>query len=327
MKAIGLTEFGAPEVLRELSLDFPVCGEDQVLIQVKGVSVNYADLQTRRGSYHAGGTIFPVIPGLDAAGTVVAMGAHVTKFQVGQRVIAFPHTGSYAEYVVADSDLVFPVPDSISWEQAIACPLVTFTSRMLLSKVAHLQQGETLLLHAASGGIGTTAIQTARSMGAAKIIGTVGKPEKIQAALDVGADEVLCLAEGDFSKRVQELTDGKGADVILDSLGGQYTNQGMDCLAPYGRLVVFGNATGSYSQLNTGLLHASCRSLLGFSIGSTRKLRPAWFAETAPTVLQSLCAEQVHIPISARFSLEDAAKAHALLEERKITGKVILMVQ
>lgn len=327
MKAIGLTEFGGPEVLQELSLDLPACGEDQVLIRVEGVSVNYADLQTRRGAYHAGGTCFPVVPGLDAAGTVVATGTHMTGLRVGQRVIAFPHTGSYAEYVAADGALVFPIPDGISWDQAIACPLVTFTSRMLLDKVARLQQGETLLLHAASGGIGAAAIQTARGMGAAKIIGTVGSPGKIQAALDAGADEVLCLAEGSFSQRVRELTDGRGADVILDSLGGPYTGQGMDCLAPYGRLVVFGNAAGSYSQLDTGLLHASCRSLLGFSIGSTRKLRPAWFAETAPAVLQSMCAGQVRIPVSATFPLADAAKAHALLEERKITGKVILSVR
>lgn len=327
MKAVGLTEFGGPEVLQELSLDCPSYREDQVLIQVKGVSVNYADLQTRRGSYHAGGTCFPVIPGLDAAGTVVAVGSQVTGLRTGQRVIAFPHSGSYAEYIAADSTLVFPIPDSISWEQAIACPLVTFTSRMLLDKVAHLQQGETLLLHASSGGIGTTAIQIARSMGAAKIIGTVGSPGKIQAALDAGANEVLCLADGGFSERVRELTDGKGADVILDSLGGPYTLEGMDCLAPYGRLVVFGNASGAYSQLDTGLFHASCRSLLGFSIGSTRRLRPAWFGETAPAVLRNICDGQIRIPVSAEFSLTDAAKAHALLEKRKITGKVILSVR
>lgn len=327
MKAIGLTEFGGPEVLRELSLERPLCGADQVLIQVSGVSVNYADLQTRRGTYHAGGTHFPVIPGLDAAGTVAAVGAHVKDLQIGQRVIAFPHSGTYAEYVAADSALTFPIPDTLSWEQAIACPLVTFTARMLLDQTARIQRGETLLIHAASGGVGTAAIQTARNMGAAKIIGTVGSPQKAQAVLNAGADAVISLADGGFSAKVRELTDGRGADVILDSLGGGYTAEGMECLAPYGRLVVFGNASGAYSRLDTGLLHSSCRSLLGFSIGSTRRMRPAWFAETAPAVMQDLASGQLRIPVSARFPLAEAARAHALLEERRITGKIILLAR
>lgn len=158
MLAIGCMGFGGPSVLEPLSLPDPVCGEEQVRIRVEGVSVNYADLQTRRGSYHAGGTQFPVIPGLDAVGIVEAVGSRVDHIQVGQRVLAFPHTGTYAEYVVADGNLTFPVPEELPLEQAIACPLVTFTSWMLLRKVAALEPGETLLIHAASGGIGTTVI-------------------------------------------------------------------------------------------------------------------------------------------------------------------------
>ena len=290
MKAMGLTVFGGPEVLRELSVDRPACGEKEILVQVKGVSVNYADLQTRRGAYHAGGNRFPVIPGLDAAGTVAEVGAQVKNLRPGQRVIAFPHSGTYAEYVVADEALVFPVPEELTWEQAIACPLVSFTAHMLLHRVARLERGETLLLHAASGGVGAAAIQLAREAGAGKIIGTVGSRRKVQAALDAGADAVFCLTESGFSDRVLEETGGRGADVILDSLGGPYTVEGMACLAPYGRMVAFGNASGAYSQLETGLFHASCRSLLGFSIGSTRRMRPEWFAGTAAGVLESLRA-------------------------------------
>ena len=155
MLAIGCMGFGGPSVLEPLSLSAPVCGEEQVRIRVEGVSVNYADLQTRRGSYHAGGTQFPVIPGLDAVGIVETVGSRVDHIRVGQRVLAFPHTGTYAEYVVADGNLTFPVPEGLPLEQAIACPLVTFTSWMLLHKVAALEPGETLLIHAASGGIGT----------------------------------------------------------------------------------------------------------------------------------------------------------------------------
>lgn len=324
---MGLTAFGGPEVLRELSLDPPICGEREVLIRVEDVSVNYADLQTRRGAYHAGGNRFPVIPGLDAAGTVVEAGPGVKCLRAGQRVIAFPHTGTYAEYVTADEALAFPVPDDLPWEQAAACPLVCFTAHMLLHRVARLERGETLLLHAASGGVGAAAIQLAREAGAGKIIGTVGSRRKVQAALDAGADEVLCLEAGGFSEKVLERTGGRGADVILDSLGGRYTAEGMTCLAPYGRMAVFGNASGAYSGVDTGLLHASCRALLGFSIGSTRRMHPEWFAETAGSVLESLRAGRLRIPVSARFPLEEAAGAHALLERREITGKVLLTVR
>ncbi|MBQ9330713.1 MAG: NADPH:quinone oxidoreductase family protein [Oscillibacter sp.] len=326
MRAVGCMELGAPSVLRPLEIDRPACGERQVLIRTEGVSVNYADLQTRRGAYHAGGTQFPVIPGLDVTGTVEEVGVQVRTLRPGQRVIAFPHTGSYADFVAADEDLTFPVPESVSLEQAIACPLVTFTSRMLLEKVARLSPGETLVIHAASGGIGTTVIQMARLMGAGTIIGTVGSRGKTQAALDAGADRVVCLEDGGFSEQVLAQTGGRGADVILDSLGGTYTNEGLSCLVPYGRLVVFGNASRSYSELNTSALHASCRSVLGFSIGSTRKLRPAWFQDVAPAVLEDLALGRIRIPVAARFPLEEAARAHALLEERRITGKVILTV-
>ena len=223
MLAIGCMGFGGPSVLEPLSLSAPVCGEEQVRIRVEGVSVNYADLQTRRGSYHAGGTQFPVIPGLDAVGIVETVGSRVDHIRVGQRVLAFPHTGTYAEYVVADGNLTFPVPEGLPLEQAIACPLVTFTSWMLLHKVAALEPGETLLIHAASGGIGTTVIQMARNLGAARIIGTVGSPAKRQAALDAGADDVFCLSDGPFAAAVLDRTGGRGADVILDSLGGSYT--------------------------------------------------------------------------------------------------------
>ena len=328
MKGIGLTQFGGPEVLHPVTLDRPVCGEKQVLIRTEGVSVNYADLQTRRGTYHAGGTVFPVIPGLDAVGRIEEVGPAVTSgLKPGQRVIAFPHSGTYAEYVTADETLAFPISEDIPLEQAIACPLVTFTSAMLLKKVAQLSAGEALVIHAASGGIGTTVIQMARRLGAAKIIGTVGSRRKAEAAMAAGADAVICLAEEDFPQRVLELTGGRGADVILDSLGGAYTNQGMDCLAPYGRMVVFGNASGSYSQLDTKLLHASCRSVRGFSIGSTRKLRPSWFADTAPDVLAAMASGSIHIPVAASFPLDEAAAAHALLETRTVTGKIILLAE
>lgn len=326
MKVMGLQEFGGPEVLKLLELERPTPADHQILIRVLGFSVNFADLQMRKGAFHKAGADFPVVPGLDAMGIVEACGSQVMGIQVGQRVIAFPHTGSYAEYVVADENLAFPIPDELSFEQAAACPIVSFTSHMLLAQVARLQAGETLLIHAAAGGIGTTAIQIAKSLGAGQIIGTVGSAEKVREAKEAGADFVIINDAEDFVERVNELTSGKGTDVILDSLGGNYTSRGMNCLALYGRLVAFGSASGSYSDVGTNLLHASCRSILGFSIATSRRLRPALFAPTAAAVIPLIASGAVEIKVSQVLPMEEAAKAHQLLEDRAVTGKVVLRV-
>lgn len=326
MNAMGLFEFGGPEVLKKIAAARPAPGNNQVLIRTQGVSVNFADIQTRKGSFHGGGAVFPIIPGLDAMGIIESVGADVKSLKKGQRVIAFPHTGSYAEYVLADETLAFPIPEEISFEQAAACPLVTFTSHMILNKIASLQSGETVVIHAAAGGIGTTAIQTAKSMGAGLIIGTVGDPEKIPQASLAGADAVICDKTEDFATKVNQLTGGKGADIILDSLGSTYTSRGMDCLAPYGRMVVFGNAAGAYGDINTKLLHSSCRSVLGYSSVTTRKQRPEWYGETAGAVIGLLASGKIHMKVSKVLDFEEAAKAHELIESRSVTGKIILKI-
>jgi NADPH2:quinone reductase len=326
INAIGLTEFGGPKVLKRITIEKPTPKEHQVLIKVQGVSVNFADIQTRKGSFHGSGAVFPIVPGLDAMGVVEAVGCLVKGIKVGERVIAFPHTGTYAEYVVADGNLAFPIPDEISFEQAAASPLVSFASHMLLSKVARLQAGETILIHAAAGGIGTTAIQIAKSMGARLIIGSVGNNGKVETAREAGANEVIVDKEEDFVEKVNKLTEGKGADVILDSLGGTYTNRGMGCLAPYGRMVVFGNATGSYSQIGTNLLHSSCRSVLGYSSVTTRKTRPEWFADTAEAVINLMVSGNIDMKVSRILSIDESAKAHELMESGTVAGKIILRV-
>lgn len=326
MKAIGLLEFGGPEVLETIEVARPKPLEDQVLIRVQGVSVNFADIQTRKGAFHGAGAAFPLVPGLDCMGIAEEVGSQVTGIKPGDRVIAFPHTGTYSQFVVADGNLTYPIPDTISMEQAAASPLVSFASYMLLSKVARLEQGETLLIHAAAGGIGTTALQIAKSMKAGLLIGTVGSPDKDALARKAGADEVILDKEEDFVQRVKEMTGGRGADVILDSLGGTYPNRGMECLAPYGRLVVFGNATGSYAEINTGLLHGSCRSVLGYSSVTTRKTRPQWFVDTAPEVIRLMDSGELDMKVSLVVSMEEAAEAHLLMEEGRSAGKIVLTV-
>ena len=190
MKAIIISEFGGPEVLKMQEVDTPVISENQVLIRVIATSVNFADIQTRRGLYHAGGKP-PLVPGLDVAGVIENVGANISKFAVGQRVIAFPKNGSYAEFVVADEGLTYVLPDTVDYITAAASPVVAVTAYKLLADVGRLQLGESVLIHAASGGVGTTAIQLAKILGAGLVIGIVGSAGKKSAALEAGADQVI----------------------------------------------------------------------------------------------------------------------------------------
>ncbi|WP_025844765.1 quinone oxidoreductase family protein [Paenibacillus ehimensis] len=324
MKAIQVTQFGGPEHMSYTDVDMPVIGPNQVLIRVETTSVNFADIKSRYGK--KGGTL-PFIPGLDAAGTIEQVGSEVRRLQVGQRVIAFPHHGSYAEYIAADENLTFAIPDSLSFDTAAACPIVSFLSYKLLADIARLEPGETVLIHAAAGGVGTTAIQLAKLLGAGKVIGTVGSESKAGIALEAGADHVLSYAQGDFAAKVNDLTNGEGVNVVLDSIAGTVTEQSLLCLAPYGRLVHFGNSGGPAGNIKTSDLHASCRSVLGFSLGTTRSKRPHLLRGVAERVLPYLADGRLTIKIGARFPLAEAAKAHEWVESRQSTGKVLLDVR
>lgn len=325
MKAIVVTSFGGPEVMKYTDVDMPAISEDQVLIRVVATSINFADIKSRYGK--KGNTALPFIPGIDAAGIVERVGSQVKNIYPGQRVIAFPQNGSYAEYVVANENLTFVLPDNVDFQTAAACPIVSFTSYNLLANVAKLQQGESVLIHAAAGGIGTTAIQLAKLLGAGTIIGTVGNEAKGKIALDAGADYVICHQDEGFVEKINALTNGEGVDVILDSISGTVSERSLKCLAYYGRLVHFGNASGEIGNFQTKDLHASCRSILGFSFGTTRKKRPELLQETANEVFRYLRDGSLQIKATKSFPLQDAGKAHEWVESRKSTGKVILTVQ
>ncbi|WP_232697657.1 quinone oxidoreductase family protein [Brevibacillus daliensis] len=323
MKAIVVTELGGPEVLTYTEIEIPEYSSSQVLIRVVATSVNFADIKARYGQ--KGGKL-PFIPGLDATGIIEKVGSDVTSLHVGQRVIAFPSTGSYAEYVVADENLTFAIPDQIDDRTAAACPIVSFTSYKLLADVAQLEKGETILIHAAAGGIGTTAIQMAKLLGAGKVIGTVGHERKAATAYEAGADHVICYTDVDFADQVNKVTNGAGANVILDSIAGSTSEKSLKCLAPYGRLVHFGNSSGEIGRFETKDLHASCRSVLGFSFGTTRKMRPELLLNTARNVFPYLADGSLQMKIGGSFTLEESSKAHEWVESRQSTGKVIVEV-
>lgn len=325
MKAVVVTALGGPDVLRVEEWTKPEPKAGEVLIRVEATSVNFADIKARQGRYH-GASEPPFVPGLDVAGTVEAVGSSVKGVSPGVRVIAFPSGGSYAEYVVAPQALVFPIPDSVDWETAAALPTVGFTAYKLLHDVGRLVAGERVLIHAAAGGVGTTAIQLAKLLGASQVIGTVSRDDKKATALLAGADQVINYRTEPFTERVKELTQGSGVDVILDSIGGVVSDESLEVLNWFGRLVHFGSASGESGHIVTSDLHASCRAVLGFSLGTARVRRPELLRNAAEAVLGYVQSGALHMYIGRRYPLEAAGQAQAWMESRESTGKIILTV-
>ena len=325
MKGIIVEKFGGPEVLAYRDLDDPQPQANQVLIRVHSAGVNYADVKARTNVHHIERPL-PFIPGLDVAGTIEAVGPGVEKLKVGQRVVAFPQGGSYCEFALAHEVLAFPIPDSIEDDTAAAFPVVAGTSYAMLSRIAGLQAGQGLLLHSAAGGVGTTALQIAKHLGARPIITTVGSDTKKKLLEELGADAVVNYRSENYVEKTLALTDGKGVDVILNPLAGELLERDLDCLAPFGRLLCFGNASGEPASFLSSQLQGSCRSVLGFSFGTLRRSRPQEVLGIMQAVIALIAEGKIRMVMGKRFPLAKAADAHRYLESRKSTGKILLTV-
>ena len=321
MKAIVQQEFGDASVLSYEDIEMPKIGENECLIKVAFTSVNYADIKTRIGN--KGKESFPLILGLDTAGTIVETAAN-SPFSIGDRVIAFPKHGSYAQYVIANETLVFKIPDSLSFEQAASMPTVSILSYMLLHEIGQIKKTDVIVIHSAAGGVGSMLVQFAKLAGVQKIIGTVGNLEKANYVKKIGAD-VVCTYET-FTEEVLKQTNNEGANVIFDSVAGDITSMSLDCLALYGTLVQFGNSSGKAGTFKTSDVHSSCRTIKGFSLGTTRKHHPERLAPIAKKVIELFDSKQITLPIAQVFNLSDAAEAHKLIESRNYEGKVLLKV-
>ncbi|MEK4231257.1 quinone oxidoreductase family protein [Solibacillus sp. FSL H8-0538] len=321
MKAIIQNKFGDASVLSYSDVEIPKIGDGECLIKVAFTSVNYADIKTRIGNKGKGN--FPLILGLDAAGTIVETATN-SPFSIGDRVIAFPKDGSYAEYVIAHEKLVFKIPESLSFEQAAAMPTVSILSYMLLHEIGQIQKNDTIVVHSAAGGVGSMLVQLAKLTGVQKIIGTVGSVDKVNYVKKLGAD-VVCTYEA-FLEEVLKQTNNQGANIIFDSVAGDVTSMSLDCLALYGTLVQFGNSSGQAGIFKTSDVHSSCRNIKGFSLGTTRKHNPVRLAPVAEKVIELFESKQISLPIAQVFNLRDAAEAHKLIESRNYKGKVLLKV-
>ncbi len=325
MTAIEIAEPGGPEVLRATTRPVPAPGPGEVLIRVAAAGVNRPDVLQRLGRYDPPPGASD-LPGLEVAGTVAAVGEGVEGWSVGDAVTALLAGGGYAEYAVAPEPQCLPVPDGLDMTAAAALPETFFTVWTNVFQRGRLAEGESLLVHGGSSGIGTTAIQLARAFGA-RVFATAGSPEKCAACERLGAERAIDYREEDFVEVVKAATDGRGVDVILDMVGGDYVVRNLKALAVEGRLVYIAFLKGSKVELN--LMPLMLRRLT--ITGSTLRPRSvaekgAIAAELREKVWPLIARGEVRPVIHATFPLARAADAHALMESSAHIGKIVLEV-
>ena len=322
MKAIKIEKYGGPEVLKikEITLRKPV--SDEVLIEHVAIGLNYIDTYHRAGLYPL---ILPSSLGLEASGIIKEIGPNVSNFSIGDKVAysAVP-LGAYSTHRIYKSKNLVKVPEEI--DLALAATLMTkgLTTFYLLHKTYSVSSGETILFHAAAGGVGQIFCQWAKSLGC-KVIGTVGSDEKIQIAKKNGCDEVINYSKEDFAKKVMELTDGKGVPVVYDGVGKSTLEKSLKCLKTRGIMISFGNASGALSPINVpkmlqpkGLFFV--RPAMGQYLHSTEEL-----SEASKMLFEKVNSGKVKVEIFKKYQLDNVVQAHTDLENRKITGPAIII--
>jgi len=323
VKVIQFVEYGKSNVLQLSDAPVPSPGQDQVLINVRVAGVNYADIARRYGQYVVP-TPLPFVPGLEVAGIVEQVGAGVTGLATGDRVVALlENGGGYAEKVLAHTTVVFKLPAEISFEDATALILQGLTAYYMLERSAQIESGDTVLVHAAAGGVGTLAIQLAKLLGGGTVIGTASTPEKRELAKQLGADILLDYTVPTWVDELKGHTAGKGVDVVLEMVGGDMLQQSLAALAGFGRLVIFGAASGQIGSIDALQLMSKCQTVTGFWL--TYALRSPNWAQSAMANMFSWVNEgKLRVTVGGSFALHEAAHVHDLLEGRKTVGKLLL---
>jgi NADPH2:quinone reductase len=325
MTAIAIRAPGGPEVLIPEERPVPQPGPGEILVKVAAAGVNRPDVMQRQGLYPPPKGA-PDIPGLEIAGEVVAVGDNVTRWKQGDKVMALVVGGGYAEYCLAHEGHALPVPPKLSMAEAAAMPETFFTVWHNVFERGGLKSGETLLVHGGTSGIGTTAIQLAKAFGA-KVITTAGSPEKCAAARDLGADVAINYKTEDFVAATKSATGGKGADVILDMVGGDYIERNYEAAGVEGRIVQIAfqgspKATVDFRRIMLKRLHHTGSTLRSRSVEDKTAIARA----IAEKVLPLIAAGRVKPIIDSTFPLREAAAAHARMESSAHIGKIVLTV-
>lgn len=328
MRIIRHYEHGAPSVLRLEETEQPRPGAGEVLIRCQAIGVNFADVQKRQGIPMGGPARLPGAPGGDVAGVVEAVGEGVADVRPGDRVAAGVWHNAYADYVVAPARGLFPIPQGMDAAQATALPSPAQTAYHAIREGGGLRPGETILIDAAAGGVGHLAVQIAKALGAGKVIATAGGAAKVDFALSIGADHAFDYTTPDWAEQVREVTGGQGPDVILETVGGDILQQSVDLLARFGRLVFYGAAgaaVGSAVPPVDVLKLIDMKAVQGFNLYAVLANRPEAVRAGQKHLVELVTSGRLRPVVHAELPLEDAAKAHELMEARAHVGKVVLI--
>jgi NADPH2:quinone reductase len=321
MKAISVDAYGGPEVLRYVDRPDPQPGPGQVRVRVQAAGVNFIDVYNRTGLYPGS---LPLVPGQEGAGVVDALGAGVSGLREGERVAWAAVPGSYAELALVPADRAVVLPEGIDTRTAAALMLQGMTAHYLATSTYPLKPGDTCLVHAAAGGVGLLLVQMAKRRGS-RVFGTVSTEEKARLAREAGADEVILYTREDFLEAVRRLTGGRGVQVVYDSVGRTTAEKSLDCLAPLGMMVFYGNSSGPVPPVDPLVLSRKgslflTRPSLGHYVADRASLEAR-----AGEVLRDTATGLLRVRIDRTFPLAEAAEAHRALEGRHTTGKVLLL--
>jgi len=324
MRAVIITEPGGPEVLQWEEVPDPVPGPGEVLIDVAAAGVNRADLLQRQGLYPPPPGA-PHYPGMEVSGRIESVGDGVTGWQPGDEVCALMAGGGYAEKVAVPAGQVLPIPTGLTVKDAAALPETTCTVYSNLVLVGELRAGTTMLVHGGASGIGTTAIQLGKALGA-RVICTAGSPAKLERCRELGADVAISYRDEDFVEVVKDVTGGHGADVILDIMGASYLARNLAALATEGRLVIIGRQGGNRAELDLGLLQSKRASIHATTLRNQPVAEKSAIVAGVIDQVWPLVSAGTVIPIIHELvPMAEAGQAHRLLEEGDHTGKVLLV--
>jgi NADPH:quinone reductase len=313
MRAIQVQEFGGPEVLRLADVPVPEPGAGEVLVRITRAGINYADTHQRRNEYLAKAEL-PLIPGTEVAGV---------REDTGARVVALTGTGGYAEYATAPEALTVPLPDGVDDATALALLVQGLTAWHLYRTSARVREGETVVVHAGAGGVGSLAVQLGRPMGAGRVIATASSEEKRALALALGADAAVDGAPEGLADRLVAANDDRRVDVVFEMAGGEVFEQSLNALAPFGRLVAYGNASGAPNEVQTGRLMRRSAAVVGFWLMHCVR-RPEMLAGPLDDLFERAARGELRAIVGETYPLSEAARAHEDMQARRTTGKLLL---
>jgi len=315
-------------VLALVDLPRPEPERDEVLIQVSAAGVSYVDIRQRQGMYNraetrVGGVVLPNVPGMQAVGRVVRVGPEADSNLIGRKVVTFVGKGAYAEFLIAQASLCVVAPDNADDATLSVIPMQGLTAYFTLTAATVLRRGESILVHAAGSGVGSLAVQMAKIMGAGKVIATAASPEKRKHALAVGADVAIDYTTADWTREVLEATGGAGVDILLESIGAEVFEQNFDCLATFGRYIIYGSTRGLGKPLEARRLMTRCQSLTGLYVPVFMS-RPELIRAGLAFMVEHVAKGDLRAQIGGEFPLRDAPRAQQLLEDRQAVGAIVL---